>query len=551
MTTLPIVLAALCVGAFNYGVWGKYLENTIAKPDDSRPTPAHTKRDDVDFAPQDKVIVLGYHWPAIAGAGPITGPAFAALWGWLPGIIYLLVGSTILGTVHDFFAVMGSVRFGGETFGEYSRHILGDRARAIIQLFAFVYMIGASAAFINTAAGSFASIPQAVPCALISVPVAAVTGYLLYKKKANPVAVTIGALIIIAWSVYYGFTAPPINFSLSTWRAILLIYVLVAGALPVWFLIVPRGYLNLYILITGLFLGIVSLIKSNLPLALPAFHGFTSMHGMPLWPMLFVFLGCGAISGGHALLGTGATSKQIDKESDVRFVAIGAFALELLIAVTALLCIAAGTDSTFLLETMTTTGPAPVFGRGFGAVVNAAFPFIPGELATVIAMVWFNAFAMTTAEALPRTGRCIFQELVPDKPQYSWLRSVTGATVGCGIIIAMLTFSSTVLEALGNWLLADHLLGGVALMIISTLILAWGGNYRIAFIPGLALWFTTAVGGLYQIREYIAGGKWPVAIFSMVYIVLSLVVFNEVLKGLRKPDAIMQRVERKSTSFTA
>lgn len=551
MTTLPIMLVALCVGYFNYNVWGKHLENTIARPDDSRPTPAHSKRDNVDFAPQNKFVLLGSHWPAIAGAGPITGPAFAALWGWLPGVLYLLVGSAVLGTVHDYFAMMGSVRFGGETFGEYTRHILGAHARDIIQIFAFVYMIGASAAFINTAAGSFAGVPQAVPCALVSIPVAMITGYLLYKKKANPVPVTIVALAIIIGSIYYGFTMPPIVMSLTTWRVVLLIYVLFASGLPVWSLLVPRGYLNLYILLAGLILGVVSLLKCNLPLTLPAFYGFTSMHGMPLWPMLFVFLGCGAISGGHALLGTGPTSKQIDKETDVRFVAVGAFALEMIIAITAILSIAAGTDSKFLLETMTTTGPAPVFGKGFGVVVNAAFPSIPVELGTVIAMVWFNAFVMTTAESLPRTGRCIFQELIPDKSQYSWFKSVVGATVCSTIIIAMLTFSSTVLEALGNWLLADHLLGGAALMILSTLILAWRGNPKLAFIPGCALWLTTAVGGVYQVKDYIAGGKWPIAIFSIVYIILSVLVFKEVLKGLRKPDAIVERVEKQTSSFTA
>ena len=551
MTTLPIMLLALCVGYFNFNIWGKHLENTIAQPDDSRPTPAHYKRDDVDFAPQNKVVLLGSHWPAIAGAGPITGPAFAALWGWLPGVIYLLVGSAILGTVHDYFAIMGSVRFGGETFGEYTQHILGSRARAIIQIFAFVYMIGASAAFINTAAGSFAGIPQAVPCAIISVPVAVITGYLLYKKKVNPVPVTIVAIAIIVGSIYYGFKMPPISIGLTTWRIILLIYVLFASGLPVWALLVPRGYLNLYILMAGLILGIISLLKSNLPLVLPAVYGFKSMLGMPLWPMMFVFLGCGAISGGHALLGTGPTSKQIDKETDVRFVAVGAFALELLIAITALLCMAAGTDSNFLVETMRTTGPAPVFGKGFGTVVNAAFSAIPAELGTVIAMVWFNAFVMTTAESLPRTGRCIFQEIMPDKPQYSWFKSVVGATICSTIIIALLTFSSTVLEALGNWLLADHLLGGAVLMILSTLILAWRGNPKLAFIPGCALWFTTVVGGLYQVNGYISTGKWSIAIFSIVYILLSVLVFAEVVKGLKDSNAIIERVQQQTSSFTA
>ncbi len=407
---LIVIGAALFFLAYRY--YGRFLERQFGA-DPKRLTPAHKKYDGVDYVPSNSKVVLGHHFSSIAGAGPIAGPIQASIFGWLPVYLWIVIGSIFVGAVHDFASLFSSLRHGGKTVGEIIQYNVSKKAKILFNVFAWLALILVVAAFTDIVASSFAYDPNAAgfqpgPAAgtssVLFIFIAIAFGIFVYRKNMNLTVSTLIGLALLAFAIYIGYAYPFILVSRQTWYTILIIYIFVASVLPVWLLLQPRDYLNsflLYAMLAGALIGVFVLRPD---VQLKSFTSFTvkTAAGMQyLFPILFVTVACGAISGFHSLVSSGTTAKQIDKETDAKFIGYGGMLLEGMVAIIALLSIAAvsGARGT----------PAMVFASGV-AKFMASFG-IPYEAGRVFVLLAFTAFALTSLDTATRLGRYLLQEL--------------------------------------------------------------------------------------------------------------------------------------------
>lgn len=346
-----VVLGALIAFFVAYRVYAKWLGLRVFGDSAVLVTPAHRYRDGHDFVPTKRGVLWGHHYTSIAGAAPILGPCVAAYWGWLPALLWIVLGAVFLGAAHDFGALVLSVREQGRSIGDVAAQVLGARARVLFLVFVLVLVWLVLAVFAMAIATLFVSEPSSVLPVNASIAFALVVGWLVAKRKANPLPLSLIALVALYALVGLGSVWPlrlsglgiPVAAESRAWVIVLLAYAGVASALPVWLLLQPRDYLNSHQLLLGLGLLVVGILIAHPPLDAPAIRGLTSdPSAPPLAPMLFVTIACGAISGFHGLVASGTTSKQLDLLSDARAIGYGSMLGEAALAVCALLTAVAG-----------------------------------------------------------------------------------------------------------------------------------------------------------------------------------------------------------------
>ena len=434
---LIIGCAVLVVGYIFYGGW-------LAKKwgvDNSRVTPAHELEDGKDYCPAKAPVLMGHHFSSIAGAGPINGPIQAAVFGWVPVMLWVLIGGIFFGGVHDYGALFASIRHKGQTLATVIAQNIDDTAKKLFCIFAYLTLILVVAAFASIVASTFAVVPvptddaaKAVAAeaanmanmrtAMISVlfiVVAVIYGVVTRGRKLPTAVNILSAIAIIVVVVALGYNLPVIALDNTTWMILVGLYILVASVAPVWILLQPRDYLSSYLLYGMIALALVGIIGAGImgnaaSLDIPAFTGFAATAGTSkvaasgfLFPALFITIACGAISGFHSLVASGTTSKQLDREAEAQPIAYGGMLLECLVAVISL-CAVAFVFSGYMDGTY--ASPTQVFAAGLSQML-ACVPGLAGaeSVAYALLVLAVSVFCLTSLDTATRLGRYMFQEL--------------------------------------------------------------------------------------------------------------------------------------------
>ena len=565
MNTLVLLLICVAVLALGYHFYGGWLCKQWGVGDDSNPTPAHSMRDGVDYVPAKAPVLMGHHFSSIAGAGPITGPIAASFFGWLPVTLWVLVGGIFFGGVHDFGALVASLRHKGQSIGEIISANMSRRAKVLFTTFAYLTLILVVAAFAAIVSGTFgavykdgvldmaasASNASVAMVSLLFILVAIIFGFMVYQRNASFAVSSILGVLAIVLCMAIGMNWHPLYLPASTWMIVVGVYITIASVTPVWILLQPRDYLSSFLLYSMLFIAFVGVIGAHPdidPKLFPAFTGFAveTKAGMQyLFPILFTTVACGAISGFHSLVSSGTTSKQLNKESDAKPIAYGGMLLECVLAILTLCAIA------YARTTGHTNGVTDIFAGGISAMV-ASIPGFAGleTILYTLLVLTYSAFCLTSLDTATRLARFMFQEFWLEPGQTAadikegWKKVTvnpyfaTIVTVILGIMLGMNGFQ----KIWGLFGAANQLLAGLGLLAVCTWLGNIGKNNKMFLLPmGFMSVVTISSLGIIiknQMTVISAGGAdWgPYAqvIIGGLLIVLALELVAEGIAALRK-----------------
>lgn len=422
MNGLTILILAIAVLLAAYLLYGRYLAR-IWGIDPKARTPAYELEDGVDYVPADTGVVFGHQFASIAGAAAINGPIQASVFGWVPVLLWILLGGVFFGAVQDFAAMYASVKNKGRTIGYIIESYIGRTGKKLFLLFCWLFSILVVAAFVDIVAGTFNGFRPAAGGAVTPVPAngsvattsmifiaeAVALGLLLRLGKLPKWGNTAAALLMLVAAIVLGLRFP-MYIGLNDWHILVFIYVFIASVAPIWALLQPRDYLNSYLLIAMIVAAVIGVFAARPQVNLPAFSGFT-VNGQTLFPFLFVTIACGAVSGFHSLVSSGTASKQIKNERSMLPVSFGAMLMESMLAVIALIAVAsfASPEQTAALGYTT---PSQIFAggvAGFLSVMN-----LPQDVVFTLINLAVSAFALTSLDSVARVGRLSFQELFQD-----------------------------------------------------------------------------------------------------------------------------------------
>ena len=423
MNGLLILLLALAVLLGAYLIYGRYLARTWGI-DPNAKTPAYEMEDGVDYVPADTNVVFGHQFASIAGAAAINGPIQASVFGWVPVLLWILLGGVFFGAVQDFAAMYASVKNKGRTIGYIIESYIGRTGKKLFLLFCWLFSILVVAAFVDIVAGTFNGFQTAADGTVAMVPAngsvattsiifiveAVALGFLLRYGKLNKWLNTAIALVMLVAAIALGL-AFPLCIGLSTWHILVFIYVLIASVAPIWALLQPRDYLNSYLLVAMIVAAVIGVFAARPEVNLPAFSGFT-VGGQTLFPFLFVTIACGAVSGFHSLVSSGTASKQIKNEKSMLPVSFGALLMESMLAVIALIAVASFASSAEAAALGYTT-PAQIFAGGVANFLTVMG--LPRDIVFTLINLAVSAFALTSLDSVARVGRLSFQELFLDE----------------------------------------------------------------------------------------------------------------------------------------
>lgn len=423
MNGLMILIIAIVVLLAAYLIYGRYLARTWGI-DPKAKTPAYELQDGVDYVPADTNVVFGHQFASIAGAAAINGPIQASVFGWVPVLLWILLGGVFFGAVQDFAAMYASVKNKGRTIGYIIESYIGKTGKKLFLLFCWLFSILVVAAFVDIVAGTFNGFQTAADGVVSTVPAngsvattsmifiveAVALGFLLRYGKLNKWANTAIALIMLVAAIALGL-ALPLYLSLGTWHILVFVYVLIASVTPVWALLQPRDYLNSYLLVAMIVAAVIGVFAARPDVNLPAFSGF-AVNGQTLFPFLFVTIACGAVSGFHSLVSSGTASKQIKNEKSMLPVSFGAMLMESMLAVIALIAVASFSSSAETAALGYTT-PSQIFAGGVANFLTVMG--LPQDVVFTLINLSVSAFALTSLDSVARVGRLSFQELFLDE----------------------------------------------------------------------------------------------------------------------------------------
>jgi carbon starvation protein len=544
MNSLWVLVFWVVIVIIGYWVYARWVSRKVYEADPSKATPAKMYMDGVDFMPANKNVLFGFQLNSIAGAAPIIGPIVALQWGWLPAMLWLGLGVLFIGWLHDYSSAMVSIRHEGETFGAISYKLISPRARGILLGFIYFYLLLVAGAFLNiitTGLVGDGSLPFPM---LVVVGVAFLVGYMIYKAKVNIIATTILAIVLIFLSIWLG-NYLQIKISYTIMLICVLIFAYFSAVLPVWVFIQPYNYSSVYVVYFGIIVGVIGILVGAKPMTLPAFTGWSTPVG-PLWPLLFVTIACGAISGWHSLVNSTATSRQIESEVDVRPVSAGAMFTEFTIGIIALIvCATAFADKAGYLTALK-GGPTAIFSNALGGAMQVLG--IPGSYAKSVSGAMLIILALTVVNLVFRFMKVATVELLGDKIGIAKNHHV--ATIAA-LIIAF------VLVRTGSWLYiwilfggANQLMAGLALLLVTLYLVIKGKNYRIAIYPMFFMYATTVAALFYMVfwqflplvfTGKVSGGKLVGYLFSaglgIVLIILAVILAWDGYKAFQKYKA--------------
>lgn len=549
MNGITIMLIAIAVLGGGYLLYGRWLAKSWGV-DPKAKTPAYEMEDGVDYTPAEPGVVFGHQFASIAGAGPINGPIQAAIFGWVPVLLWVLVGGLFFGAVQDFVAMYASVRNKGRTIGYIIELYIGKIGKKLFTLFVWLFSILVVAAFADVVANTFngfAATPelslangQVATTSMLFIAAAVGLGVMLKKcrlGKGVNTAVAIGLLVLC---IVLGMMLP-MYVPTASWHLIVFAYIAVASIVPVWALLQPRDYLNSYLLVAMIIAALLGVVVANPAMNLNAFNGFT-VNGQHMFPILFVTIACGAVSGFHALVSSGTASKQIKNEKHMLPVSFGAMLLESLLAVVALIAVGAVSSG----AQVASGTPAVVFATGISSFLGKIG--IPEDLAFTLINLSVSAFALTSLDSVARVGRLSFQEFfldstVDEKNMSPVLKFLTNKYTATAVTLAM----AYVLAKAGYaniWPLfgsANQLLSALALIACAVYLKRTNRKGWMLWLPmgvmlavtltALGMTIATKFGGVFAGTTANLGGDLLQGCFAVALFALGVMV---AVQGIRK-----------------
>ena len=497
MNAIVVLILGFVVAYVGYRFYAGYIDANVIKADPKRATPAKMFMDGVEFMPTSRNILYGYQFKSIAGAGPIIGPIIAIQWGWLPAVLWILLGTFFIGWVHDYASAMISMRNEGASFGGLSHKLISPRARIILLAFIYFYLLLIAGAF-GAVVVSTAITLKASPMAWLLLTIAGVlAGQMIYRWRRDIILTTVVCVAIALLGIYVGTRAPSdaiLGDSLSNsrwlWAICAFVFCYFASVLPIWRFALPINYVAAYVVFLGLLFGIIGIFVVHPNFTLPAFTTFSIPIG-PMWPIMFVTIACGAISGWHSIVSSSGTARQLENELDARPVGAGVMFVEMMLAVFAL--IIAGTIFTSATDYMAAlqAGPARVFAMGVGKFLNSLG--LPLEVATSYGSVMMIFLAITIMQLVIRFMRVATSELLSDvSPVFRNAHVGTLAASILGIILVMTGWWQYLWVLFGG---ANQLMASLALLLISAWLVSEGRPAAWAFYPMIFM-FVTTIGAL-------------------------------------------------------
>ncbi|HWR26625.1 MAG TPA: carbon starvation CstA family protein [candidate division Zixibacteria bacterium] len=529
-----ILIAGIIIYFLIYYFRVKSVDKNLMKCDPSRATPAKVYMDGVEYFPTNKFVLFGFQFKSIAGLSPVVGAITAALlWGWLPALIWILVGNIFIGWVQDYFSCMVSIRNEGKSFGPLSYELIGPRTRNILMIFLVFYLILIMAAFASLAAGMLKSSANSIiPTATVLV-AGVLVGSLIYKLKMNPFVGTIAGIVFIIAGIYAGAQLPVSIVDVNIWLIALLALCLVAALTPIWSFTQPTIYMFFYVVFFGLVALVASLIFGHPDFVRPDFTGFfaglTGPAAMPMWPLLFVTIACGSVSGWHSLVSSSATSKQIENEKDVAPVTAGSMLAEGALALLALSIVAT-------LPVVDTKGlaAAAIFTKGASALLGG------GTTALAYVGLIFIALALAVMMLVVRLGRLTINEIGGERVPLLKNKYIASILfLGVTFVLASPTFGGTWFYI---WVLfggSNQLMAGLSLMLITLWLLDTKKGWMISGIPGVFMIITTiaALGfASYQslTKTPAAPGNIVAGIIGIILIIAALIMCYDIYGAFQR-----------------
>ncbi|MCF6436817.1 carbon starvation protein A [Pseudoalteromonas sp. MMG022] len=549
MQSIMIVLFGVIGMLFGWFVYSKFIAEKIFKMDDSFVTPAHELNDGVDFVPTNKVVLWGHHFTSVAGAAPIVGPAIAVYWGWVPAVLWVVIGTIFFAGVHDMGALWASARHKGKSMGALSETVIGKRTRALFMIVVFLVLLMVNAVFGVVIANSFVANPSAVFPAWAAIVVALVIGQLLKRQVPLIPLCVIGVAILYA-TIYMGssmpLALPSEMFGLTdkaNWIVILFIYAAVASLLPVWMLLQPRDFINGMQLLVGLILlyGAVFVVMPDI--TAPAFNTQMAEQTPSIIPLLFVTIACGAVSGFHGIVSSGTSSKQLNKETDGRFVGYlgavgeGSLALITLVAVSGVM-LAMSPEQWHEIYSHLGAGSVGAFITGGSNLISSGWG-IPTEIAATLLAVMVVLFAGTTMDSGVRLQRYIIQEW-GEIYQLQALKNGIVATllaVGCCLLLAFGAGGASGSGGMIIWPLfgsTNQILASLTLLVISVYLIKLGRPAKYTLIPMSFVLLMAFFAGLIKLQEYYQQGNWLLVVLDVIVLVVSVLVMLEAWSVMAK-----------------
>jgi len=528
MGLLTLIIIALVVYGIAYSVYGSYLEKLV-NINEKNVTPAHSMTDGVDYVPAKAPVLLGHHFASIAGGGPIVGPIAAVVFGWLPCFIWIVLGCVFIGGVHDFFGLIGSARHKGLSVGEIIGQHVGKKARTWFLIFVWLALVLVVAVFAILVANTFAANPPVATASFLMLVIAMGMGFALYRAKANLIVVSVIGFVLLFISIWIGISAPFLVFSSSTWVWILIVYIIFAASLPVWIMLQPRDYLSSFLLYVALAGGLIGILIVRPTMNYPAFTSFRTDSGL-LFPMLFVIIACGAISGFHSMVASGTTAKQLDNEKDAKMIGYGAMLLEGILAVIAL-----GTAAILTKEGLQTGladwgGAVGVFAHGLGKFLSGLG--VPEQTGIVFGSLTISAFLLTSLDTATRLGRYAFEELTSESmPALSNRYVGTIITVIAGGSLALTGQWAAIWPLFGS---SNQLLAGMALLGASAWLAHLGKDIKVTYYPMVFMMIVTVAALINLVFTNFGKGNMLLGSISVLLLILAAFVVYEGFQAINR-----------------
>lgn len=564
MNSLLLLIICIAILVLGYIFYGGWLCRQWGVGDSKKQTPAHEMEDGVDYVPAKAPVLMGHHFSSIAGAGPITGPIGAAMFGWVPVVLWILIGGIFFGGVHDFGALFASIRHKGQSIGEIISSNMSKRAKMLFTIFAYLTLILVVAAFASIVATTFGAVvdeagaidkvasetnASVAMVSLLFIIIAIVFGFMVYRRNASMAVSTILGVGAIALCMVIGMNFHPIYLTTKAWMIIVGIYIAIASVTPVWILLQPRDYLSSFLLYAMLAVALIGVVISHAGMGgadgLAAFNGFAVDNGngmQYLFPVLFTTVACGAISGFHSLVSSGTTSKQLDKETDAKPIAYGGMLLECVLAVITVCAI------NFAYKNGITAGATAIFAGGISQMYGGVFGAGVVNVLNTLLVLTYSAFCLTSLDTATRLARFMFQEffLEPgqtvDDIKEGWKKTLvnpyvaTIITVVLGIVLGMTGYS----KIWGLFGAANQLLAGIGLLAVATWLGNVGKNNKM-FLAPMAFMIVVTICSLCvtvknQVGIITAGGAdwgpYAQAILAVLLIVLAVFLVIEGVQTL-------------------
>lgn len=547
MNSVFIALGAGVLYLVAYHTYGKFLGRKIFKLDPQAVCPSKEFEDNIDFVPTKKPILFGHHYTSIAGTGPIVGPAVAIIWGWIPAMVWILVGSIFMGAVHDFGAMVVSLRNQGRSIGDIASDVVSKRVRLLFLLIIFLELWIVVAIFGVVIGVVFKIYPQAVLPVFLEIPIAVWLGYMIYKRGANHHIMSIVAVAVMYITVVIGAYVPikmPALFGLSPialWVIVLLVYAYIASTLPVQTLLQPRDYINSHQLFIAMALLSVGVLVAHPVIVAPAVN-LAPKGAPPIWPMLFVIIACGAISGFHSLVSSGTTSKQCATEPDALAIGFGGMLMEGMLATFVVVACAGGIALGFTKGGETFTGAAAfthhygswIGGTGLGNrlsafIIGSANMIeaigIPKQVALTIMGVFVASFAATTMDTATRLQRYVVAELgnAIGVPAVAKKHPATFVAVATALILAF--YNGSGLGALRLWPLfgaTNQLLAGLALLVVTIYLARKKSPIVYTATPMIFMIFMTGWAMIINLTKFYNTSNWLLFFIALATVILEI-----------------------------